>query len=89
MNWHFVICNLVISSGPASELTNYKSLNCQLLHFFMRRMLPATPAELFQLQTIRSGLPVFRRRIIALFAVIALHRDNFPRHCELLASFTE
>src|SRR5581483_8480071 len=58
----------------------------RLLHFFVRRMLPATPTELFDLQTVRSRLPVLRRRIIALFAVTALQRDDFPWHCLLLAT---
>src|SRR6266571_554702 len=43
-------------------------------------MLPATCAELLQLQPIRLGLPVLGRRIVPLFAVTALHRNNFSGH---------
>ena len=44
----------------------------QLLHFFVRRMLTATSAELLELQPLGRRLPVLRRRIIPLFAVTAL-----------------
>jgi hypothetical protein len=64
-------------------INNQKSRNQQLLHFFMRRMLPATLAEFFQLDTIRSRLPVLRGRIVPLFAITALHRNNFSGHCSL------
>jgi hypothetical protein len=41
----------------------------------------ATPvAELFQFQPIRRRLAVLRRRIIPLFAITALHRNNFSGH---------
>src|SRR6266571_3267717 len=43
-------------------------------------MLPATCAELLQLQPIRLGLPVLGRRIVPLFTVTALHRNNFSGH---------
>src|SRR4029077_14085221 len=43
-------------------------------------MLPATGAELLQLQPIRLGLPVLGRRIVPLFTVTALHRNNFSGH---------
>jgi hypothetical protein len=51
-----------------------------LFYFFMRRMLPATLAEFLQLQPIRSGLPVLRGRIIPLFTITALDRNNFSGH---------
>ena len=38
----------------------------------MRRMLPATLAELLKFQTPRRGLLVLGRRIVPLFAVAAL-----------------
>jgi hypothetical protein len=44
----------------------------QLFHFLMRRVLAATVAELFELQTLRCRLPVLGRRIIPLFAITAL-----------------
>jgi hypothetical protein len=43
-----------------------------LFHFFMRRVLAATVAELFELQPFRRRLPVLSRRIIPLFAITAL-----------------
>jgi hypothetical protein len=43
-----------------------------LLHFFMRRVLPATLAELFELEPARGRLLVLRCRIVPLFAVAAL-----------------
>ena len=46
----------------------------------MRLVLPAARAELLQLDTIRSGLPVFRRGIVLFLALRALHRNHFARH---------
>jgi len=46
----------------------------------MRRMLPAAPAKLLQLQPVRRRLPVLGLGIIPLFALTALHRDNFSGH---------
>jgi hypothetical protein len=43
-----------------------------LFHFFVRRMLPATGAELLELQALRRRFTVLRRRIIPLFAITAL-----------------
>ena len=43
-------------------------------------MLTALPAELFQFQPIRLRLTVLRRRIIPVFAITALHRNNFSGH---------
>jgi len=47
-------------------------------------MLPATPAELFQLETVRSRLPVLRGRVVALFALTALQRNDLSGHCSYL-----
>jgi hypothetical protein len=44
----------------------------QLFHFFVRRMLPASAAELAELQPLGRRLLVFRRRVIAFFAITAL-----------------
>jgi hypothetical protein len=49
-----------------------KIINQQLFNLFMRCMLAATEAELFELQPFRGRLPVLGRRIIALFAITAL-----------------
>jgi hypothetical protein len=46
----------------------------------MRRVLAAPVAELFQFQTIRRRLPILGRRIIPLFAITALQRNNFSGH---------
>jgi hypothetical protein len=51
-----------------------------LLHFLMRRVLAATIAELLELQPFRRRLPVLGRRIIPLFAITALQRNNFSGH---------
>ena len=53
----------------------------------MRRVLAAPAAELLQLQPIRSRLPVLRRRIIPLFAITALQRNNFSGHNNPAPSF--
>src|SRR2546421_11843876 len=46
----------------------------------MRRVLPATPAEFLDLQPIRSGFSVLRGRIIPLFAITALQRNDLSGH---------
>ena len=46
-------------------------------------MLPATLTELLHLQTVRSGLPILGRRVIALFAITALQRNDLSGHCSL------
>src|SRR5271167_3708080 len=46
----------------------------------MRRMLPATLTEFLQLQPVRSSLPILGGRIVPLFAITALHRNNFSGH---------
>jgi len=50
----------------------------------VRRMLPATAAELLLLQPLGHRFAVLGRRIVPLFAITALHRDNFSGHCSLL-----
>jgi hypothetical protein len=64
-------------------------LTRSLFHFFMRRMLAATTAEFLELQPLSRRLPVLGRRIIALFAITALHRNDFSGHCSLLNSNAE
>ena len=46
----------------------------------MRRVLAATAAELFQLQPLRHRFAVLGLRVIPLFAITALHRNNFSGH---------
>jgi hypothetical protein len=43
-----------------------------LFHFFMRRMLAATAAELLELQPLGRRFPVLGGRIVPLFAITAL-----------------
>jgi hypothetical protein len=52
----------------------------------MRRVLAATVAELLELQPFRRRLPVLGGRIIPLFAIAALQRNNFSGHFSLPAS---
>jgi hypothetical protein len=51
-----------------------------LFHFLMRRVLAAAPAEFLELQPVRRGLAILRRRIIPLFALTALQRNDFSGH---------
>ena len=46
----------------------------------MRRMLPATLAKLLHLDPVRSRLPVLGGRVVALFAITALQRNNLSGH---------
>jgi hypothetical protein len=46
-------------------------------------MLAATAAEFLELQPFRRRLPVLGRRIIPLFAITALQRNNFSGHRSL------
>jgi hypothetical protein len=51
-----------------------------LFHFLMRRVLAATAAEFLELQPLCRRLPVLGGRIIPLFAIAALQRNNFSGH---------
>ena len=46
----------------------------------MQGMLAALPAKLVELQAGRSGLFVLGRRVVAIFALSTLQRNNFARH---------
>jgi hypothetical protein len=55
------------------QLPNYKITQLlNLFHFFVRRVLAATVAELLKFQPFRRRLPVLGGRIIPLFAITAL-----------------
>jgi hypothetical protein len=54
-----------------------------LLNLFVRGMLAAPGAELFQLQPIGCRFAVLRFRIIPLFAITALQRNDLSGHCSL------
>ncbi len=46
----------------------------------MRRMLAAPAAELLQFNPVRCRLAVLRRRIVPLFAITALQRNDLSGH---------
>ena len=52
-----------------------------LFHLFMRCVLAAPAAELFEFQTIRCRFAVLGLRIVPLFAITALQRNNLSGHC--------
>ena len=54
----------------------------------MRRVLPATTAELLQLQPVRCRLPVLGFRIVPLFAITALHRNDLSGHKNKAPSYS-
>ena len=54
-----------------------------LLHFFVRRVLAAPVAELLQFQTVRRRFAVLGLRIVPLFAITTLQRNNLSGHCSL------
>jgi hypothetical protein len=51
-----------------------------LLHFLVRRVLAATAAEFLEFQPFCRRLPVLGGRIIPLFAITALQRNNLSGH---------
>jgi hypothetical protein len=84
-----VICNLKFCNLKTNaqcsygvfKLPNYPITKLQnLLHLFVRRVLPAALAELLQFDAVRSGLAILRRGVIAFFAITALHCDDFTGH---------
>ena len=52
----------------------------------MRRVLTATAAELFELQPLCHRLAVLRLRVVPLFAITALRRNDLSGHCSLPVS---
>ena len=53
----------------------------------MRRVLTAPGTELLQLQPVRLRFAVLRRRIIPLFAITALHRNDLSGHTKTAPGF--
>ena len=49
----------------------------------MRRVLAAPVAELLQFQTVRCRFAVLGLRIVPLFAITTLQRNNLSGHCSL------
>jgi hypothetical protein len=62
------------------------SLPRKLLGLFVRRVLAARVAKLFELKTARGGLLVLGRRVVAVLTIGALEGDDFA-HCLLLLSW--
>jgi hypothetical protein len=52
----------------------------------MRRVLAATLAKLLHLNPVGRGLAILGRRIIALFAITALHSNDFTGHLKTAPS---
>jgi hypothetical protein len=76
--WKFVIGNLLQVSKPIQHLTSYKFINCKLLGFLVRRVLPAGVAELAQLETTGGALLVLGRGVVPVLAIRALESDDIP-----------
>ena len=53
----------------------------------MRRVLAADAAELLQLQPLRHSLPILGGRIVPLFAIAALQRNDLSGHKRTAPSF--
>jgi hypothetical protein len=51
-------------------------------------MLPAPPAEFAQFQPVRLGLAVLGSRIVPVFAITALHGNDFSGHTKQLLAFS-
>jgi hypothetical protein len=51
-----------------------------LLNFFVQRVFAAPAAELFQFQTVRRRFAVLGLRIVPLFAITTLQRNNLSGH---------
>ena len=64
-------------------MTKYLNDSIALLHFFMRCMLAATAAELFKFQTVLCRFAVLGLRIVPLFAITTLQRNDLSGHCSL------
>jgi len=57
----------------------------QLLHFFVRSVLAARIAKLLCLQALGVFLFVFCRCVVAIFAIAALQRNDFPHESILFS----
>src|ERR1700686_3470994 len=59
-----------------------------LLNFFVRRVLAEPVAELLQFQTVRCRFAVLGLRIVPLFAITTLQRNNLSGHFKPLLAFS-
>src|SRR6185437_13834927 len=76
--------SLTVELTPLCSRSADALVRVPLFNLFMRRMLPATAAELLLFQPLGHRLAVLGSRIVPLFAITALHRNNFSGHCSLL-----
>jgi hypothetical protein len=65
---------------------DHQSPRRNLFHFLVRRVLPARITKLFRLHPLGVLLLVFRRRVVAVFAIAALQRNDFPHESNSLLS---
>src|SRR5712691_2914333 len=72
--------SLTVALTPLCSRSAGARARVPLFNLFMRRVLTATAAELLQLQPLRHRLAVFGLRIIPLFAITALHRNDLSGH---------
>jgi hypothetical protein len=78
--------NSLICAGQADSLSapilKLSTMHCRLttalLRFLVRLVLAAAVTELLELEAAGGRLLVLRRRVIPLFALSALQRNNFP-----------
>ena len=76
--------SLTVELTPLFSCSADALVRVSLFNLFMRRMLAAPAAELAQLQPIGLRLTVLGRRIIPLFAITALHRNDLSGHTKQL-----
>jgi hypothetical protein len=65
---------------PNFAIYKFQISNRRLLRFLVRGVLAALATELLHLQAVRSCLPVLRRGVVLVFAIRALHLNDFPWH---------
>jgi hypothetical protein len=67
------LCNLNPSTPCGFQIAKLPDYSItKLFHFFVWRVLAATAAEFLEFQPVRRRLPIFRGRVIPLFALTTL-----------------
>ena len=72
--------SLTVELTPLFSCSADALVRVPLFNLFMRRMLPAPAAELFQFNPVRRRFAVLRSRIVPLFAITALHCNDLSGH---------
>src|SRR5205814_3878601 len=72
--------SLTVELTPLCSCSADALVRVPLFNLFMRRMLPAPAAELFQFNPVRRRFAVLRSRIVPLFAITALHCNDLSGH---------